>query len=245
MNDLPFYGAALAEIHDSGYGAVARAAGGWLASMLAEAGHRDGTVVDLGSGSGILARVMTDAGYAVVGFDISEAMVARARRNVPGASFERASVVDVDPPPAVAVTATGEVLNYAADPRAGLDQVERLVGRVHGRLAAGGVFMFDISTPGRGGETGVTERFRDGEDWVMYMRAEEKNGVLRRRQTFFVKVSGDIYRRGGETHTLNLYDLEELVPIVEGAGFDVEVHDTYPGWLPLVGWKVIVARAPS
>jgi SAM-dependent methyltransferase len=246
VNEPAFYGATLARIHDAGFGELARGAGRWLASMLVHAGHREGTVVDLGSGTGILSRVMSDAGYHVVGFDISSGMIELARRNVPEASFEQASVIDVDPPPAVAVTATGEVLNYATDRRAGLDQVESLVGRVRRSLAPGGFFMFDNSTPGRGGETGVVERFRDEGEWVLHMRAEERDGrTLERRHTFFVRTAGGMYRREDETHVLNLYDLGVLIPIVEGAGFTVEVHDTYPGWPPLPGWNVVVAKAPA
>jgi hypothetical protein len=75
------------------------------------------------------------------------------------------------------------------------------------------------------------------------MRAEEGDGVLERRQVFFLRVEGDTYRRGDEAHTLKLYALDVLVPIVEAAGFAVEVHDTYPGWPPLPGWRVIVATA--
>jgi hypothetical protein len=50
----------------------------------------------------------------------------------------------------VAVTAIGEALNYAADPRAGIDQLVRLAGRVHDALEPGGVFLFDIATRGKG-----------------------------------------------------------------------------------------------
>src|SRR5262245_23465407 len=74
MGDQSFYGAEQARIHHRGFGELARRAGELLRTRLLAAGHRDGTVVDLGCGSGILARQLTDAGYTVLGVDISPGM---------------------------------------------------------------------------------------------------------------------------------------------------------------------------
>jgi methylase of polypeptide subunit release factors len=54
---------------------------------LQELGFRDGTVVDLGCGSGILASIVSQAGYRVIGMDISDAMVAIARERAPESEF--------------------------------------------------------------------------------------------------------------------------------------------------------------
>lgn len=79
--------------------------------------------MDLGCGSGMLAGILTDAGYDVLGVDVSQDMIELASANAPKASLRRGSL-DVDLPPAVAVTATGEALNYAIDPRASLARRE-------------------------------------------------------------------------------------------------------------------------
>ena len=73
------YGADLAYIHDAGFGAFAAAAAGELLHALRERGMTDGQIVDLGCGSGILARALADAGYDVLGYDISAEMVEIAR----------------------------------------------------------------------------------------------------------------------------------------------------------------------
>lgn len=48
-----------------------------LLTVLAEAGIHDGLVVDLGCGTGVWAEHLSDAGYQVVGLDISPATIER------------------------------------------------------------------------------------------------------------------------------------------------------------------------
>jgi len=140
----------LAYIHDAGFGFHARAATEELLRYLRGAGHEQGLVVDLGCGTGILSRIMGDAGYEVLGHDQSAEMLKIARRNAPQARFKRASFVDVDFPECVAVTAVGEVLGYAFDSRARRPAIRSLFHRVRAALRPGGVFLFDVAGPGRG-----------------------------------------------------------------------------------------------
>jgi SAM-dependent methyltransferase len=126
MTDPMFYGPDQALIHDRAFGDLARRAAAYLRPLLDEAGLRHGTVVDLGCGSGILASILTDAGYDVLGVDVSQDMIELASANAPKASFRHGSLLDVELPAAVAVTAIGEALNYATDPRASHAQLERL-----------------------------------------------------------------------------------------------------------------------
>src|SRR5262245_9847041 len=105
----------LAYIHDAGFGSVARAA----AEVLCEALKRQlairGTVVDLGCGSGILAEAVADAGYDILGVDLSESMVALARQRVPRGRFRVESLLNADFPRCVAVASVGECFNYLFD----------------------------------------------------------------------------------------------------------------------------------
>ena len=178
-------------------------------------GLHEGTVVDLGCGSGILARIVSEAGFDVRGVDISEDMIALARANAPRATFAQGSLLDAELPHAVAVTAIGEALNYATDPRAGLAEVERLAGRVHAALDPAGVFLFDVATPGRHG-VDVVRKFHEREDWSMFVRLEEHDGTLDRRMTTFRATGEDgLYRRTDEHHVLRLYDPAALTAALE------------------------------
>ena len=65
----------------------------WLIDRL-PAGAR---VLDLGSGSGLpTAGMLVEAGLEVTGIDVSEGMLALARRNVPGARFEAMDLLELD-----------------------------------------------------------------------------------------------------------------------------------------------------
>jgi hypothetical protein len=83
------------------------------------------------------------------------------------------------------------------------------------------------------------------------MRAEEDRGraTLERWITIFSRTDGSDYRPTDERHVLRLYEPPQVVALLEGAGFGVEVLDDYPASpperSPLPGWKVFVATAPS
>jgi 2-polyprenyl-3-methyl-5-hydroxy-6-metoxy-1,4-benzoquinol methylase len=81
------YGEDLAHIHDAGFGDVAAAASEWLIGRLRSLGIASGTVADLGCGSGQVAARLVQAGYSVLGVDISSAFIETARRRVPSATF--------------------------------------------------------------------------------------------------------------------------------------------------------------
>ncbi len=248
MGEHPFYGAELAGIHHSDFGALAEAAARRLLALLTASGLDSGTVVDLACGSGILARVLTDAGYDVVGVDISPDMVALASGNAPAGSFRCASLLDAELPAAVAVTATGDALNYAADPRTGMEQLGELARRVHDALHPEGVFLFDIATPGRAGPDGVREVFHDRETWTMHVRAEESvdRTTFHRYISLFSRTGPDTYRRRDEHHVLRLYEPADVLGTLGAGGFTartLEAYDpmpTVPGaWTGLV---VVEAR---
>ncbi|MER5378873.1 class I SAM-dependent methyltransferase [Streptomyces sp. NPDC002688] len=70
------------------------AAGEWLIGSLSE-GSR---VLDLGCGTGVpTARQMTDAGFEVVGVDLSGGMVKLASQYVPDATFHQLDLADLRP----------------------------------------------------------------------------------------------------------------------------------------------------
>jgi SAM-dependent methyltransferase len=247
-----FYGADQAAIHHERFGALAGGAAADLVDALHDAGLTHGTVVDLGCGSGILARAVGEAGYAVVGVDLSADMVELARANAPAATFTVGSIHDVElPHGCVGVTAIGEVLNYATDERAGLEATRRLAERVHDALAPGGVWLLDLSGPGRAGPTGMFKQFHRYDSWCLGMTATEdaEDRRLDREITIFVAERDGRYRRIEELHVLRLYDREELAATLRDAGFEVEVAGGYrtpvahPNALP--GWYVVRATKPA
>ena len=144
------YGDDLAYIHDAGFGAVASGAAPWLVELLRSHGLTDGLVIDLGCGSGIWAACVVAAGYGVVGFDISPAMVAMCARRVPRGEFHAGRLFLAELRPCVAVTAIGEIFNYLFDKRNSPSAARRpLPPRPRGIATLRGLFVFDVATPGR------------------------------------------------------------------------------------------------
>jgi SAM-dependent methyltransferase len=250
-----FYGPDQAGIHHRAFGGLASTAAQHLRSLLAERGLDAGVVVDLGCGSGILARTLTDAGYEVTGADISPDMVALARETAPLARFVEGSLFDAElPPGCVAVTAIGEALNYGTDPRAGLDAVARLATRIHDALVPGGLWLFDAAGPGRAGPAQRVVQFHRRDDWCLGMVATESEDRRRldREITMFIPGDDERYRRVDEHHVLRLYERGELASATVRAGFEVEFIDDYPQATaqatertPLPGWYVVEATKPG
>jgi SAM-dependent methyltransferase len=217
----------LAYVHDVGFGAFARNAAPGIVKLLRASGIRDGMVVDLGCGSGILAAELLRAGYDVAGVDMSAAMLRMARSRAPGAKFLKASLLDYEIPACDAVTAIGEVVCYALDARVSRRPLEAVLRRVHAALRPGGMFVFDVAEPGRGSDS-AKERYWLKDDWAMLRKAseDEKRRTLTREITVFRRVGG-AYRRTDEVHRLRLYPREEVRSVLEQVGFEVNVLDGY------------------
>jgi SAM-dependent methyltransferase len=215
----PFYETDPAAAHDAHYSDYARNAAPLLLERLARAGHHDGTVVDLGCGSGVMARLVSDAGYDVIGVDMSADMIELARRRAPAARFTCGSLWNFQLPAAVAVTAIGEVLSYVSDPRAGEPALAALFRAVHAALEPGGVFLFDVAAPGRAGPEGLREGFDDHPSYSVYSRASETAArtVLERRIVLFRR-DGEHYRRSDEVHRLRLFEPEKASACSAKAG---------------------------
>lgn len=233
----------LAYIHDSGFGAFARNAGEAVLTMLQNAGIREGTVVDLGCGSGIWAERLVRAGYAACGIDISPDMIALARRRAPRARFEYASLLRAELPRCSAVTAMGECINYLFDRRSGAAAIPGLFRRVHDALKPGGMFILDVAASGRA--CGPPVKLVEGADWLALSMSREdvRTKVLTRRIVAFRRV-GRLHRRSDEVHRLRLYKPEEIVRWLRAAGFRVRARRGY-GSERLPGeWYVFIAAKP-
>lgn len=237
------YSEDLAYIHDAGFGGFAAQAAPALAEILRRSGITHGLVVDLGCGSGILARELTRAGYEVLGIDQSASMIELARDKAPTARFQLASLLRAKLPPCDAVTSIGECLNYTFDPRNSKRELARLFRRVYDALRPGGLFIFDVAGPGRA--PAPRKDCRAGPDWAILSQSEEdrRHAVLTRRITTFRKV-GNSYRRGQETHRLRLYKSSEVARELRRVGFTVRILRGY-GQLRFPGGLAgFVARKP-
>jgi len=181
-------------------------------------------VLELGSGTGALARELQPLGPLPDGFryrasDASLAMLDAARsasRGLP-LTFEQVDFRSVPPaPPADAVLLLYDGLNYLVDE----SDVRRLFASVAGALRAGGVFLFDQSTPSNslrhaGGfdDAGATGAF----DYVRtsrYDRAEKLH-----RTTF--RISFPDGAEVVEEHVQRAYAIREIRSLLSESPLDV------------------------
>jgi SAM-dependent methyltransferase len=239
------YGSDLAYIHDVGHTGFVTRAAPWLLALLRRHGVAGGLVVDLGCGSGVWARILTDAGYDVLGVDYSAAMIALARKRAPRATFRNESYLKTVLPPCDAVTSIGECLNYLFD-RNGEAPLAALFRRVHAALRPGGVFVFDILEPGQLPDGKPQKRHRTGDDWAVMVEFEEDKArrVLTKHITSFRRVSR-LYRRDEEVHRQKLYARQDVAAALARAGFAVRVLRGYGEFRLGRGRSVLLARKPA
>jgi SAM-dependent methyltransferase len=237
----------LAFIHDSGFGHVAQNAAAELLKRLAPSKRARFTselIVDLGCGSGILAREVSAAGYRVLGFDLSDGMLALAAKHVPRAEFRRESFITAEIPACLAVTAIGEVFNYLFDSRNRSQSLGAMFDRIHSALCPGGLFLFDLAEPGRVRGSNPQRGYTEGPGWACLYTAEEdrRRKTMRRTITTFRK-HGENYGRQREVHRLRLYPRVDVLKLLRNAGFQTRILSSYarfrfpPGWIAFLGRK--------
>ncbi len=184
-------------------------------------------LLDLGCGTGNATLPMWELGYEVEGLDASSAMLAAARKKLPGIvfhldTFEEFSLGRRFQLVYSVFDALNNLLTEAA--------FARCLARVRDHLVPGGVFMFDVNTP-----TGLRELWLDGvsEGWAddVYYRwthtYDEESG-LATVEAYCETGEGSFV----EVHQERGYATPDLVRLLAAAGFaDVAVIE-YPDGQP-------------
>ena len=215
----------LAWVHHEGFGQFSLKAAPWIIRNLRAAGFDSGRIVDLGCGSGLLARELTAAGYEVIGIDGSPAMVELARAESPGATFEVGTVASAALPSCQGILALGEVLGYAPAGEGGRESLGRILGRARQALAPGGLLLFDLLIRGR--EKLAYRDWTEGPDWAVLIDVDESDEEFLVRTITTYRRIGESFRRSQETHLVRIFDRKDVERDLRLAGFEFRTGRGY------------------
>jgi SAM-dependent methyltransferase len=245
MTRTPYYRTDLAWVHHAGYAGYVTNAQPGIVDRLRQHGLKSGQrVLDVGCGSGLLARALLAEGYAVSGVDASPAMIELARAQAPAGDFEsiplptrRRPRETGALPAADAVVSTGHVLNYL-DSRA---DVALTLAELAASLRPGGLLAIDL----------MTERFCEArdirhphakveDDWTIVTRfSRPAPHRFDRDITVFRRVDG-AWRRSDEHHSNVTFEVDSALEILRAHGVDARCEAAFGDEQPPEGLVVLV-----
>jgi len=222
----PYFQGDLARIQHLGFAFHADACAPGILELLADVRERRGLVLEIGCGTGLLTRHLTDAGHRVVATDASPAMLDLATQNVGRAAEIRRLTLPEDPvPPADAIVSVGHALSYLPDEEA----VDRALVALATALRPGGVLAIDLCDLEWGRHRrGQRAAGWVGDDWAIVTEFPfEGEDRYIREMTTFTETPDGTYRRGHERHHNVLIDTSTIPARLASLGLTAEVRQAF------------------
>ena len=187
--------------------------------LFAREDIRPQLVLDLACGTGSLTRLLAQRGYDMIGADASPEMLMQAMQNTMDCSprplliNQRMEELDlygnVD-----ACLCCLDSVNYVTDP----DDLAEAFRRVHLFLNPDGLFVFDINTPAKFSRIDGESYVREDDGVFCVWQAAVEDGLCAYQFDIFEQ-NGDSWSRAQETHEERVYEPQQLVRMLEEAGF--------------------------
>ena len=200
---------------------------------------RNGLVVEIGCGSGLLTRYLIDAGHRVIATDASPAMLDLAREVAGDAEEIRRLTLPDDPIPAAdAIVGVGHALNYLPD----ADAIDRALVAIAGALNPGGVLAIDLCDL----EWGVARQDQASHGWVdddwalvTEFSLPTPDRYVRQMATFIRDDDGS-WHRDDERHDNILIDTSRVPALLAEHGVEATVRTSFGDETLPVGLRAIV-----
>jgi SAM-dependent methyltransferase len=241
---VPYYRRDLARVHHLGFAAHAEACAPGILQLLEPVRRRNGLVLEIGCGSGLLTRALVDAGHRVVATDASPAMLDLAEQWASGAEeLRRLTLPDDELPPADAIVGVGHALNYLPDAEA----IDGALMAIAGALRPGGVLALDLCDLAWGeARRNAPNLGLVDDEWAIVSRfsTPAPDRFVRDMTTFVVQEDGS-WRRDDERHDNVLIDTARVPELFAPLGVDVQVRRSFGGEHLPVGLRTLIGARPA
>lgn len=191
--------------------------------LLKQYGVNDGTLVEIGCGTGAGTMLFARAGYEMIGIDIAQDMleIAESKKESEDILYVLQDATELELPYTVpAMVSIGDSMNYITD----YGDFTMVLKRVNEFLEENGVFVFDLKTKKYFSDIGETIIAEDREDcsfiWENYF--DEDTNMNTYYLSVFVRGDDDRYDKYEEEHFQRGYTLDEVTKAVEMAGLKLE-----------------------
>lgn len=240
----PYYRRDLALVHHRGFGFHADDCAPGILELLEPVRERNGLVVELGCGSGLLTRHLLEAGHRVLATDASPAMLDLAGEFAGDAEEIRELVLPDDPiPEAAAIVSVGHVLNYLPDE----DAIDRALVAIARALRPGGVLAIDLC------DLEYAEARHEpanigwvGDDWAVVTQTSVPSAdrFVRQMATFIRNEDGS-WRRDDERHDNVLIDTTRVPGLLATHGVQATIGRSFGDEELPVGLHAVIGHRPD
>ena len=197
-----------------------------IREFLTQRGITDGTVCELGCGTGTMTELLAGVGYHMLGVDVSPEMLALARMKQ---EESHADILYIEqsmdelalPEPVDAMISVCDSINYLLDE----EQLERLFNGVNRFLKPGGFFLFDVKTAYCYREIIGDRTWAEQDEDFSYIWENyyyDDRDINEYLLTIFTRRENGLYEKSEEAHYQRAYDIPLLKKIIEAAGLTVE-----------------------
>ena len=238
---VTYYRPDLANVHHQGFGFHADLCAPGILRLLEPVLKRDGLVVELGCGSGLLTRYLVEAGHRVIATDASPALLDLAREYVPKAmAIEQLTLPDDPIPEADAIVSIGHALSYLPDEPA----ITRALAAAAGALGKDGILAIDICDL----EWGQARRNAPnggwvGEDWALVTQFSTPTpDRFVRQMAIFTRNEDGSWRRDDERHDNVLIDASLIPALLSPIGVAAVVRGSFGDETLPTGLRTVIGH---
>ncbi len=210
----------------------------YLLELLAEYKINEGTVLDLGCGTGTITELLAEQGFHMIGVDLSEDMLSIAvdKKEKSGHDilYLMQDMRELELHGCVnAIVSICDSMNYILEN----EELEEVFQRVNQYLNPEGIFIFDFKTDYfyreiLGNQTMADTQEESSYIWENYYYEDER--INEYELSIFIEdkelsnMHGPVFRKFKETHFQRGYFLEEIQQIMERSGLKfITAYDAF------------------